>query len=74
MATAWTCKISLFKMNNAAMTRPALKEGVIRQARMPSRPAFKPNNKALTRRAPRNGSMPNRPRNAKTDEKAGGNE
>jgi len=32
MATAWTCKISLFKMNNAAITRPALKEGVMRQA------------------------------------------
>jgi hypothetical protein len=72
MATAWICSISPFIMNNAAMTRPARSEGVIRQTRMPSKPALNPNNNALTRRVPRNGSSPNKPKNARTEEKPGG--
>src|SRR5574339_1265185 len=72
IVTAWTWNISLLETNNAARTTPAVSEGVIRQPRIPSNHAFKPKIAALTQRAPRRGSTPNRPKNARTEEKAGG--
>src|SRR5687767_11037985 len=72
MVTAWTWNISLLVTNNPANTSPAVSEDVIRQPRIPSRPALAPNKKALTHRAPRNGSMPNSPKKASTEENAGG--
>ncbi len=72
IAAAWTWNISPLATNKAARMSPAVSERVIRQPRMPSNPAFKPNSRALTQRAPRKGSMPKNPKNARTTGKAGG--
>jgi len=72
IATVCTCSSSPFSTNNAAITSPAVSEGVIRQARMPSMPAFNPNSSALSRRAPRRGSSPNQPMAARAEENPGG--
>src|SRR5215218_5767044 len=58
--------------SHAARTSPALREGVIRQPRMPSKAAFRPKSKALTHRTACNGSIPNNPKKARTAENDGG--
>src|SRR6185436_2982540 len=72
MAAACTCSISPLPTNKAARTSPPVSEGVMRQARTPNKPVFKPNKIAFTKRVPRSGSKPNRPKNASTAEKPGG--
>ena len=72
IAIVCTWSWSALRMNSPASTSPAVSEGVIRQARMPSRAAFAPNSRALTQREAFSGSIPRSPKNARTEGNAGG--
>ena len=73
MATAWTCRISLFKMNNAAMTRPAVKRGSHPPGQDAKQTRVQAEQEGIDQRAQRaTGQCRTYPENARTDEKAGG--